>query len=151
MGKIYIGSDHAGFELKQEILSHFASKSMEDLGCPSLHSVDYPDYAVKVAHAVAADQGSFGILVCGTGIGVSIAANKCRGIRAAVCRTEFEAEVSRQHNDANIICIGARTTTTNVVLRLVAHFLRLDFEGGRHGRRVDKINALDQQPDLGSG
>jgi len=142
---LYIGSDHAGYAFKEEIKAYLAARdvAVDDLGCPSTDSVDYPDYAVMVAQAVAADPAHRGILVCGTGIGVSIAANKVAGVRAALCHTEFEAEMCRLHNDANIICVGSRTTGMGVVLRLIDRFLATEFEGGRHARRVAKINDLD--------
>ena len=146
MHKIIIGSDHAGFELKQAVKKEFEAKSypMQDMGCDGPDSVDYPDFAQKVAQTVAADARSLGILICGTGIGMAIAANKVKGIRAAVCRNEYEAQMSRNHNNANILCLGARTLEGDVALRVVETFLRSDFEGDRHGRRVDKIMALEQ-------
>lgn len=142
---LFIGSDHAGFDVKDEIKNylHSIDYAVEDLGCHKPESVDYPDYAALVARAVAGKEGAKGILVCGTGIGVSIAANKIAGVRAALCHTEFEAEMCRKHNDANVLCLGSRTTGLGVILRLVERFLNEAFEGGRHGRRVDKINALD--------
>lgn len=143
--KIFIGCDHAGFDYKEEVREFFASKGieMEDMGCYENSRVDYPDFASKVAQAVQQNEGSRGVLICGTGIGVSICANKHKGIRAALCHTEFEAEMTRKHNDANIICVGSRTTGMSVVLRLIDVFLKEEFEGGRHAARVEKMNALD--------
>lgn len=138
---IYVGSDHGGFALKQKIVAHL--EGCKDLGTHTEESCDYPDIAAKVAEAVAED-GARGILVCGTGIGMSIAANKVRGIRAAVCWDEYTAEMARKHNDANILCLGQRAIDPGLALRLVDIFLSTDFEGGRHERRVKKIMGLQQ-------
>lgn len=145
MTRVHIGSDHAAFAEKEVVKAHLAAKGMEvhDHGCDSTASVDYPDYAGAVAKAVAASECERGILLCGTGIGVSIAANKVRGIRAALCHTPFEATMARQHNDANVLCAGARVLDQAVILQLVDTFLATAFEGGRHGRRVDKMMALE--------
>lgn len=146
MPVIYFGSDHAGFELKEDLKNYIGEMGYQvnDLGCHNTDSVDYPDYAKTVAREVAnGDGNAFGILVCGTGIGMSIAANKIKGIRAALCPKEYDAQMARNHNNANIICLGARTLQPEVARRVVMTFLRSEFEGGRHGRRVDKINALD--------
>ena len=145
MARVIIGSDHAGYQLKDAIKSHFTDLSyrIEDMGCHDSESVDYPDLAGQVARTVMEDSRNRGILICGTGIGMSIAANKVRGIRAALCHTEYEAQMSRNHNDANIICLGARTLKEGLAIRLVTKFLRSEFEGERHERRVKKIMALE--------
>jgi len=147
MPKIVMGSDHAGFELKERIKAYLAERRypIDDKGCHSEESVDYPDFAEAVARAVAADDQAMGILVCGTGIGVSIAANKVAGVRAALCHSEYEAQMARNHNDANVICIGARTMRGETPVRVVEKFLRSEFEGGRHARRVDKIKAIERR------
>ena len=143
--KVIAGSDHVGLGLRAEALRVAREKGfeVEDLGTFSAESVDYPDYARKVAEAVAAGRGRYGILVCGTGIGMSMAANKVRGIRAAHCTTEYEARMARAHNDANVLCIGERVLGAGQAEAVVAVFLSQPFEGGRHQRRVDKIGALD--------
>jgi len=141
---IALGSDHAGFGLKEKIKQYLEKKGLEikDYGCFSEESVDYPDYAEKVARAVSSNEAEKGILICGTGIGMSIAANKVSGIRAAVCWDEKSAEMSRRHNDANILCIGARLIDQELALRIVDIWLSTDFDGGRHVKRVKKINAI---------
>lgn len=143
---LYLGSDHAGYGLKQEIAAHLRNKGIafEDMGTHGPESVDYPDYGAKVAKAVVAGPDNRGILICGTGIGISIAANKIAGIRAALCHTEFEAEMCRRHNDANILCLGSRVIGPGVALALIDRFLAESFEGGRHAGRVAKISALEQ-------
>ncbi len=145
--KIALGADHAGFELKEKIKQQLAAKgiSVDDRGTDSTASVDYPDYARAVAEEVAARQADLGILVCGTGIGMSIAANKVPGIRAAKVDTEFEAERSRQHNDANVLALGAATITEDAAFRIVEKWLATGFEGGRHERRVEKIAAIERE------
>ncbi len=144
--RVVVGSDHAGYKLKEAVKAFLLSKSysVDDLGCSSTESVDYPDYARAVARAVAAETGTMGILICGTGIGVSICANKVPGIRAALCHKEYETEMSRNHNDANILCLGARTLDGDEAIHLVETFLNTEFEGGRHLRRVNKIKAMEQ-------
>ncbi len=144
--RVVLGSDHAGLALRAEAarVAKEAGFEVVDLGPFSGDSVDYPDYAVKVAGAVASGEARLGILVCGTGIGMSIAANKVRGIRAAHCGTEFEARAARAHNDANVLCIGERVVGPGQGASIVAAFLGQPFEGGRHQRRVDKISALDR-------
>ncbi|RLI97635.1 MAG: ribose 5-phosphate isomerase B [Candidatus Aenigmatarchaeota archaeon] len=141
---IALGSDHAGFGLKEKIKQYLEKKGLEikDYGCFSEESVDYPDYAEKVARAVSSNEAEKGILICGTGIGMSIAANKISGIRAAVCWDEKSAEMSRRHNDANILCIGARLIDQELALRIVDVWLSTGFDGGRHVKRVKKINAI---------
>lgn len=145
MSSIFIGSDHAGFELKQEIKAYLEASDyqVEDMGCHGTDSVDYPDYAKAVAEAVlAGGEESQGILICGTGIGVCIAANKFHGIRAALCPKEYEAQMARNHNNANVLCLGARALQKEVAKRVVSKFLESKFEGGRHQRRLDKIAAI---------
>ncbi|MDO8526936.1 MAG: ribose 5-phosphate isomerase B [Deltaproteobacteria bacterium] len=139
--KIAIGSDHAGFQLKEILKSYLQSEGHEvlDFGCPSEESCDYPDYAAKVAHAVAEGKAERGVLVCGTGIGMCMTANKIKGIRAAVLRTFDDARLSREHNDANIACLGGRITAVHQAQSLLDTFLKTPFQGGRHAARVQKI------------
>ena len=141
---IAIGSDHAGFTRKQEILEHLQVQGHEvnDLGTYSKDSMDYPDVAVEVAKQVASKEVERGILVCGSGIGVSIVANKTEGVRAANCVNEEMASLSRQHNDANVLTLGERLVDTKTALSMVDIFLSTPFEGGRHQLRVDKIRDL---------
>ena len=139
---IAIGCDHGGYALKQEILRHLKARGLEteDLGCYSEQSCDYPVYAKAVAHAVADGKADKGILICGTGIGVSITANKVRGIRAAAVSDCFTAEATRQHNDANVLCMGARTLGPGLALKIVDIFLDTPFSGEeRHARRIAQI------------
>ena len=141
---IAIGSDHAGFTRKQEILDHLQTLGHEvkDLGTYSKDSMDYPDVAVAVAKLVASKEVERGILVCGSGIGVSIVANKTEGVRAANCVTEEMASLSRQHNDANVLALGERLVDEKTALAMVDIFLTTPFEGGRHEQRVSKIHDL---------
>ena len=145
--KIVFGSDHAGFEIRDEIISFIKSKGLEvcDCGASEPESVDYPDVADKVCKAVQSDPSSSGVLICGTGIGMSIAANKHCGIRAAVCWNEECAELARRHNDANVICLGARMLTVSEIESVISAYLGASFEGGRHERRVNKLNNLDRK------
>ncbi|MEN6357604.1 MAG: ribose 5-phosphate isomerase B [Armatimonadota bacterium] len=145
---IAIGSDHAGYYLKESLAEDLKADGyqIQDFGTFSLESVDYPDIAREVAEAVSSGRFEKGILVCGTGIGVSITANKVKGIRAAVCSETYSAKMSRQHNNANIIAVGARVVGPGLALDIVKSFLETPFEhGSRHERRVDKINALDER------
>jgi ribose 5-phosphate isomerase B len=144
MVRIVIGCDHRGLSLKQSVIQLItqAGDSFEDIGCYTADAVDYPDIARKVAEAVASGNFNYGILVCDTGIGMSIAANKVRGIRAALCHDAFSAGRARQHNDANILCLAARSNP-EVVFEIVDTFLSTQFEGGRHLRRLDKIKAME--------
>ncbi len=145
--RVAIGSDHAGFPLKEEITNALRDDGydIEDLGTYSIESVDYPDIALTVAGEVASGRFDRGILVCGTGIGVTITANKVNGIRAAVVSDTFSARMSRAHNDANILGMGGRVVGPGLALEIAKAFLDTDFEGGvRHERRVNKINALDK-------
>jgi ribose 5-phosphate isomerase B len=149
--KIALGADHAGFELKEKLKRVLVAQGVqvEDHGTQSDESVDYPDFARAVAEEVARQQADFGILVCGTGIGMSMSANKVPGIRAAKVDTEFEAGMARAHNDANVLCLGARVTDEATAKNLVRKFLETRFEGGaRHRRRVDKIMAIERQDSL---
>jgi RpiB/LacA/LacB family sugar-phosphate isomerase len=145
--KIAIGSDHAGFDLKKKLILSFKKNKIEyfDFGCYTEERVDYPEFAVKVARAVAQGKFDRGILICGTGLGVSITANKISGIRAALCCTEYMAEMARKHNDANILALGGRTTVPRKALKILHVFLNTDFEGGRHGARVQKIHSLTKR------
>jgi len=144
--KVIAGSDHAGLALRAEAVkvAKEAGFEVEDLGPFSSDSVDYPDYARQVAEAVASGRSALGILVCGTGIGMSIAANKVKGIRAAHCTSEFEARLARAHNDANVLCLGERVVGLGVGGAIVAAFLKGSFEGGRHERRVRKMADLER-------
>ena len=144
--RVIAGSDHAGLVLRAEVVRVAREKGfeVEDLGPLSGDSVDYPDYARKVAEAVAAGRARFGLLVCGTGIGMSIAANKVKGVRAAHCGNELEARMARAHNDANVLCLGERVLGLGLGAAVVTAFLEQPFEGGRHQRRVDKIGALEK-------
>ena len=142
--RIAIGSDHRGLELKQFIIKLItqAGHSYEDFGSYTTDSVDYPDIAQKVAEAVARDNFERGILICDTGIGMSIAANKVKGIRAALCHDAFSARRARQHNDANILCLAAREEQEKVP-EIFEVFVSTDFEGGRHQNRLNKIKAME--------
>ena len=141
--KIAVAADHAGFEAKDTIVSqlHELGHEVEDLGVNGPDSVDYPEYAHVVAEKVAAGQAELGILVCGSGIGMSIAANKVPGVRAALCGGEYAARMSRRHNDANVLCIGARVTGADLIESMVRLFVATPFEGGRHKVRVDKMET----------
>lgn len=146
MKKLVIGGDHAGFEVKEVLEQLLIERGydVEDIGTHDTESVDYPDIAQAVTRAVASRRVERGILVCGTGIGVCMAANKAHGIRAALCHDEYTARMSRQHNDANVLCIGARVIGSGVIEAVVMTWLETDFEGGRHQRRVDKIMAPEK-------
>lgn len=141
MNKIVIGADHAGYDLKEKLKAYMESKgfTVEDEGTYSKDSVDYPDFAHAVARKVEADKNKTGILLCGSANGVAITANKHAGIRAAICWSEEIAALSRQHNDANIICIPARFVTEQVAFLMTDIFISETFEAGRHQRRVEKI------------
>ena len=140
MKKIFISSDHAGYNLKNSIISKFSKiQKITDLGPNSKDSVDYPDFAKKLSKKVASNNGSFGILVCGSGMGMSIAANKTKNIRAALCYSKKNTKLSRLHNNANIITLGARLINKNTAFKCINVFLDTKFEGGRHTKRVKKI------------
>jgi ribose 5-phosphate isomerase B len=145
--KFYIATDHAGFHYKAQIIDYLQGKGIEtvDLGPETADRVDYPDYGRKCAEAVKADPGSFGIVVCGTGIGISMAANKVPGIRAALCHDAYTATMARAHNNAQILAFGERVVGMGVVTSLIDAFLATEFEGGRHEGRVEKINPSDEE------
>lgn len=142
--KIVIASDHGGFKLKEFLIKELQKEGFQiaDFGTNSSESVDYPEYGQKVAKAILNKKFERGILICGTGIGICISANRFKGIRAGLCHTTEEARLTRQHNDANIICFGGRVMDEKVALECVKVFMETEFEGGRHKRRIDKIDAL---------
>ena len=142
MEKIAIGSDHGGFELKQKLINHYKGKGIDltDLGTHSIDSCDYPDIAKKMADTVLKKGADLGILICGTGIGISIAANRHKGIRAALLYDDFSAEMARVHNNANIIVFGGRTMIFEEVVKRIDIFLAHKFEGGRHQNRLNKLD-----------
>jgi len=146
MTVVALGADHAGFPLKEDLKTWLIGRGYDvvDLGTQSAESVDYPDYAVGVGSAVTAGKADRGILVCGTGIGMAMAANKLPGVRAAACSDAFTARMSREHNDANVLALGARITSREAAIEILELWLDTDFAGGRHARRVDKIVALDR-------
>ena len=139
--QIFLGADHGGFELKNQIAEHLKSLgyAVQDFGTSSSASVDYPEYGHLVAEAVIANSGSLGIVVCGSGIGISIAANKVKGVRAALCHSVEYARLARQHNNANVLALGGRFVSNEAALEIVEAFLTTAFEGGRHQQRIDKI------------
>lgn len=141
---IAIASDHAGFELKKKVKEHLESMalSVEDFGTFKTDSVDYPDYGILAARAVAQQRAELGILICATGIGMSIVANKVRGIRAALCVTQKMAEMSRRHNDANILVMPGKLINHDEALKILNVWLKTPFDGGRHLRRINKIHQL---------
>jgi ribose 5-phosphate isomerase B len=145
--KIALGADHAGFTLKEQLRRALEARGCDviDFGASSPESTDYPDYASSVGSAVSSGAADRGILVCSTGVGMSIAANKLRGVRAALAVNEEEVRLTRAHNDANVLTIGARYTDFDRACLLVDAFLNTEFEGGRHARRVAKIAALEQR------
>ncbi len=145
--RVAIGSDHRGVEWRRRTGEYISSLGIDvlDFGGTGDQKVDYPDIAADVSQQVATGKCERGVLFCGTGIGVSIAANKIRGIRAAVCHDRHTAEMSRRHNDANVLCLSADRLTPDEVLEIVKHWLTTDFEGGRHQRRVDKIAQIEQE------
>lgn len=143
--KIAIGCDHGGFGHKNAIAEHLKENgyTVEDFGIYEQTSVDYPDIAEKLSKSVAAGENELGILVCGTGIGMSIAANKVKGIRAAACSDHYSAKYTRLHNNANVLCLGGRVIGIGTAIELADIFVKTEFEGGRHQRRIDKITALE--------
>ncbi len=145
--KFVLACDHAGYPLKEELKKIFAEKGYEiiDCGTDSLQSVDYPAYAAKLCDTITSGNAKLGILICGTGIGMSMAANKHAGIRAACCSDTFSARMTRMHNDANVLCMGARVVGAGLAADIAELFLETEFEGGRHQRRVDLVNALDKK------
>jgi ribose 5-phosphate isomerase B len=145
--KIALGADHAGYQLKDQIRQHLEQKGIEvrDEGTNSGDSVDYPDFARLVAHDVTEKRADLGILVCGSGIGMAISANKVAGIRAANVNSEYEAQMSREHNNANVLALGARILSADQALAIVDKWLATSFAGGRHERRVEKIAAIENE------
>ena len=141
---IFVASDHAGFQLRQSIVQHLVSRGVDvvDLGPPAPERCDYPDFAAKVATRVARGEGR-GVLVCGTGVGMSMSANKVAGIRAAVVSDVFSARATRQHNDANVLCLGERVVGTGLAAAIVDAWLDAEFEGGRHAGRIAKLHGLE--------
>lgn len=144
--RIHLGADHAGFQLKAHLRGWLESAGHElvDHGTDSADRVDYPDFAAKVARAVQAEAGSFGLIVCGSGIGVSMTANRFPGVRAVVAALEIQARLARQHNDANVLCLGERLTTATQAEAIVTAFLDASFEGGRHTARVAAIDGVSK-------
>lgn len=142
---IAIGCDHGGLDIKNAVTEYLKESGIDytDFGCDSPESVDYPVYAYRVAKAVADGTAQYGIICCGTGIGVSMAANKVKGIRAAVCTDEFCAEMTRRHNDANVLCMGGRVIDATKAVRLADIFLHTAFDGGRHTKRVQMITDIE--------
>ncbi len=151
MRKIFLGADSAGFTLKEDVKAHLEEKgySVVDLGTETAVPCHYPIFAAAVARAVQGEPDAFGILVCGTGIGMSMAAGSFRGVRAALCGDTFSARMARLHNDANVLCLGARVIGKGLALDIVDLFMSTDFEGGRHATRVDMLRALENGEDIG--
>ena len=144
---IALGADHAGWELKEHLKAWLFGRGHQvlDFGTHSPESVDYPDYALQVAEAINAGKAERGVLVCGTGIGIAMAANKVAGIRAAPCADTFTARMSREHNDANVLALGARMTGTEMAVEILEAWLDCAFTGGRHQRRIDKMMAIERR------
>lgn len=144
---IAIGSDHGGYKLKEVIIKHLKASGVEykDYGCFSEESVDYPVFAAKVSHDVADGSAEKGIIVCTTGLGVSMVANKVKGVRAAVCTNVHLAEMTRRHNDANVLCLGGAVVTEDEGIAIVDKFLSTSFEGGKHKRRVDMMKQVEDE------
>ncbi|HOW23256.1 MAG TPA: ribose 5-phosphate isomerase B [Sedimentibacter sp.] len=147
--KIVLASDHGGFELKEEIKAHLIKKGYDviDIGVKDTQSVDYPDYGKRAALMVAGQEADTGIVVCGTGIGISIAANKVKGIRCALCTNEYMARMSRMHNNANMLALGGRVVGRGLALDIVDAWLSAEFEGGRHEIRINKIMDIENSKD----
>ena len=145
--KVVIGCDHAGYELKIKVMEHLKARGFDllDVGTDSTASCDYPLFARDLCRALQEGKAELGILICGTGIGMSIAANKCKGIRACACSDTFSARLTRNHNDANVLCFGARVVGEGLAYDLVDAFLDASFEGGKHQRRVDLITAIEEE------
>jgi ribose 5-phosphate isomerase B len=150
--RIAVGADHAGYHVKEAVKNYLETSGypVDDVGTWSEESVDYPDYAKKVADRVVAGQDNFGVLACGTGIGMSIAANKIEGIRAALAHDAMTARLARQHNNANVLTLGGRVVTDEQAIEIVKDFLATEFRVGRHQRRIDKIAELDRERDAHS-
>lgn len=147
MSKIAVGCDHGGIVLKESVISTLKRLGAEvvDLGCYSTESVDYPEYGLKVANAVASGECQAGVIMCGTGIGISIAANKVKGIRAAVVTNEYMAKLTKNHNNANIIALGGRVITPEEAEKIVETWYTAEYEGGRHQRRLDIISRIEDE------
>ena len=145
MEKIAIASDHGGFDLKESIIAFLLKKGWEvdNLGAPSTDSVDYPDYGIKLAEAIIDKKFVRGILICGTGIGMSIVVNRFSGIRGALCSDVYTAKMCREHNDSNILIMGGRVISVGLAMEILDTWLNTEFEGGRHKRRLDKIKEID--------
>lgn len=148
--KIALGADHGGYELKNEIRAHLEGQGIEtlDVGTNSKESVDYPQYGFKVGQAVLQGKADLGIVVCGTGIGISIAANKVPGIRAALCTETYSARMSREHNNANVLALGGRVTGVGLALDIADIFVKTPFAGGRHARRVELLTSIESGEEL---
>lgn len=144
--KVVVGSDHGGFELKEVLKKHLEDKGFDvtDVGAYDTNSVDYPDIAVKACEKVTSGECSFGVLVCGTGIGISIAANKVSGIRCALVSNEYCAQMTKRHNNANMLAFGGRVTGPDLAKNILDAYINAEFEGGRHQKRVDKISAIEE-------
>lgn len=146
--KIAIASDHAGYELKVHIMEHLKGRGVADITDlgpdTNKNSVDYPDYAKKVSQAVVDDEDCLGILICGTGIGMSISANKVKGIRAAHASDPYSSKMARRHNDANVLCLGSRVVGPGLAFEIVDSWLDAEYEEGRHQKRIEKIEALEE-------
>ena len=143
---IVIGADHGGFELKEELKTHLLAKGFDvcDMGCFDKNSVDYPDIAQAVCKKITSGDAAWGVLVCGTGIGISIAANKIDGIRCALVSNEYSAEMTKRHNNANVLAFGGRVTGPDLAKNILDAYIKAEFEGGRHQTRIDKISALEE-------
>ncbi len=146
MKKLAIASDHAGYELKESVLSHLRDKGVEveDFGPNNTDSVDYPDYGIPLAKAILGNQVERGIVICGTGVGMSIVVNRFPGIRGTLCSDVYTAKVCRAHNDSNVLILGGRVIGTGLAQEIVDTWLETPFDGGRHQRRLDKIKSIDQ-------
>jgi ribose 5-phosphate isomerase B len=146
MTNYYVASDHAAIEMKKFVVEYLHEKGFHvvDLGPNTPDRVDYPDFAKKLADNITLDGDAKGILICGSGIGMSIAANKCKGIRAGLARDAYDAKMAREHNDANVLCLGERTTGLGTAESILDAWCKSDFEGGRHAQRVEKITKLEE-------
>jgi len=142
--KIAIGSDHAGINLKKTIIEHFSDVEFTDVGTYTEESTDYPDHISKVGESIQKGECEAGIAICGSGIGASIVANKINGIRAALCFNGYMAEMSKRHNNANVVVLGARVIGEDIAIEIVDRWIKTPFEGGRHQRRLDKITAIEE-------
>lgn len=142
--KIGIASDHGGLKLKEAIKKHFSALEFDDAGTFTEDSCDYPDYVAALCRNIQSGKVEYGIVICGTGIGASITANKMKGIRAALCCNEFMAEMSKRHNNANVLALGARVIGDELAFRIVDRWLNSSFDGGRHQKRLDKIDELEK-------